>query len=130
MSIILNSDPIAPLNALIKRFRKVVKNFRDYGDYQLMLSFYQGGMRAPRIFDTGDKQKIKKELAEFLKLWRKEDFTGQIVFHLKHGEFTRHFDVYPGSGNIDKNQKEGFHFLIEPLPGEDQTLYMLSVYAK
>lgn len=102
--------PITPLNDLIPCFRKVVKGFRDNGGYWLMLHFYQGGLRAPRILDTGDKQKVKKALADFLKIWDKPKFTGQVAFYLKHGEFTDEFHVYPGSGTFDEYQKEGIKF--------------------
>ncbi len=104
--------PITPFNALIPCFRKVVKGFRDNGDYWLMLHLYQGGLRSPRIIDTGDKQKVKKELAAFLHIWEKPQFTGQIAFYMKHAEFTDLFNVYPGAGSYDVYQKEGIQFKV------------------
>lgn len=106
----LDHHPITRLNALIPCFRKVVKGFNDNGDYWLMLHFYQGGLRSPRILDTGDKQKVKKELAEFLLVWGKPLFTGQVAFYMKHAEFTDRFNAYPGSGSYHPFEKEGIIF--------------------
>lgn len=108
----IEHHPIIPLNALLPYFRKVVKGFRDNGDYWLMLHFYQGGLRTPRIMDSGDKQGVKQLLADFLKVWGKPKFTGQITFYLKHGEFTDIFNVYPGSGSFDTCKKEGIAFKV------------------
>jgi hypothetical protein len=112
MSLEVDYHPMAALDALIPCFRKVVKGFCDNGDYWLILHFYNGGLRAPRISDTGDKQKVKKALTEFLRVWDKPRYTGQIAFYLKHGEFKDYFNVYPGSGSFDEYQKEGIKFKV------------------
>lgn len=122
--------PITPLNALLPCFRKVVKGFRDNGDYWLMLHFYQGGLRAPRIVDSGDKLKVKKELADFLQAWGKPLFTGQISFYLKHAEFTDHFNVYPGAGSYDVYQKEGIHFKVMSYYDQDEGAHVYSIDQK
>ncbi|WP_306537406.1 hypothetical protein [Geobacter sp.] len=106
----LDYHPISRLNGLIPCFRKVVKGFKDNGDYWLILHFYQGGLRSPRILDAGDKQKVKKELADFLQVWGKPLFTGQVAFYMKHAEFSDLFNVYPGSGSFDEYQKEGIQY--------------------
>jgi hypothetical protein len=110
MSLEVDYHPTATLDALIPCFRKVVKGFCDNGDYWLILHFYNGGLRAPRISDAGDKQKVKKALTEFLRVWDKPRYTGQIAFYLKHGEFKDKFNAYPGSGSFDEYQKEGINY--------------------
>jgi hypothetical protein len=112
MSIEVDNHPTASLDALVPCLRKVVKGFCDNGDYWLILHFYNGGLRAPRISDAGDKQKVKKALIEFLRVWGKPRYTGQIAFYLKHGEFKEYFNVYPGSGSFDEYQKEGIKFKV------------------
>ena len=110
MSLEVDYHPMASLDALVPCFRKVVKGFRDNGEYSLILHFYNGGLRAPRISDTGDKQKMKEALTDFLRVWGKPRYTGQIAFSLKHAEFKDYFNVYPGSGSFDEYQKEGINF--------------------
>lgn len=103
----LFEDPIAPLNSLIPCFRKVVKDFGDNGEYWLLLHFYEGGLRTPRIEDQSDKLKVKSALSDFLKAWGKPTYTGQIAFRLKHAEFLPEFQAYPGRGKLDLDVKEG-----------------------
>ena len=112
MSLEVAYHPTHALDALIPCFRKVVKGFRDNGDYWLILHFYNGGLRAPRISDAGDKQKVKNALTQFLGVWDKPRYTGQIAFHLKHGEFKGNFNSYPGSGSFDEFQKEGIKYQV------------------
>lgn len=112
MSLEVDYHPMASLDAVIPCFRKVVKGFRDNGDYSLILHLYNGGLRAPRIFDVGDKREVKEALADFLRVWEKQRYTGQIVFHLKHGELKDDFDAYPGSGSFNEYQKEGIKFQV------------------
>lgn len=125
-----NYHPITPMNDLIPCFRKVVKGFRDNGDYWLMLHIYQGGLRAPRIQDAGDKTKVKKALADFLQVWGKPHFTGQISFYMKHAEFTDHFNVYPGSGSYDRYEKEGIHFKVMSYYDQDEGEHVYSIDQK
>ncbi|MBW4057288.1 MAG: hypothetical protein HIU83_18285 [Proteobacteria bacterium] len=122
--------PITRLSTLLPCFRKIVKDFRDNGDYWLMLHFYQGGLRAPRIVDTGDKLKAKKELADFLKAWGKPQFTGQVSFYLKHAEFTDHFNVYPGAGSYDEYLKEGIQFKVKTYYDQDEGMDVYRIEEK
>lgn len=119
MATAMTYHPIIPMNDITPCFRKVVKGFRDNGDYWLMLHFYQGGLRAPRIHDAGDKPKVKKTLANFLLALGKPRFTGQIAFYMKHAEFTDHFNVYPGSGSYDEHEKEGIKYRVQSSSVED-----------
>ncbi len=128
MSLEVAYHPMAALDALIPCFRKVVKGFCDNGDYWLILHFYNGGLRAPRISDVGDKPKVKKALTEFLRVWDKPRYTGQIAFYLKHGEFKDYFNVYPGSGSFDEYQKEGIKFKVTSYTqdyNDDRWLYRI-----
>jgi hypothetical protein len=128
MSIEVDNHPTASLDALVPCLRKVVKGFCDNGDYWLILHFYNGGLRAPRISDTGDKQKIKEALTDFLRVWGKPRYTGQIAFYLKHGEFKEYFNVYPGSGSFDEYQKEGIKFKVTSYTqdyNDDRCLYRI-----
>jgi hypothetical protein len=128
MSIEVDNHPTASLDALVPCLRKVVKGFCDNGDYWLILHFYNGGLRAPRISDAGDKQKVKKALIEFLRVWGKPRYTGQIAFYLKHGEFKEYFNVYPGSGSFDEYQKEGIKFKVTSFTqdyNDDRCLYRI-----
>ena len=107
-------NPMASVNVLVPLIRKAIKDFRDNGDYCLMLQVSGGGLRAPRIFDAKDKAVIKTELTEFLMAWGKTKFTGQLALYLKHAEFTGYFDAYPGTGTLAGQQKEGVKYQVQP----------------
>jgi hypothetical protein len=109
----LFEDPIVPLNSLIPCFRKVVKDFGDNGEYWLLLHFYEGGLRTPRIQDQTDKLKVKSALSDFLKSWGKPAYTGQVAFRLKHAEFLPEFQAYPGRGKLDPDVKEGALYRVD-----------------
>lgn len=125
-----NIDPIATLNKTVPCFRKVVKGFKDNGDYWLMLHIYQGGLRSPRIFDAGDKVKVKNGIANLLQAWDKPHYTGQLACLMKHSEFTERLCAYPGAGSFDEYQKEGISLKIESYFDQSQYEHCYTVENK
>lgn len=109
----LYDHPLLSLQPILGVFRRVDKKFKDNGDYQLTLHCFKCGVRAPKISDVSDKNKVKEYMTDFFRVWDKLDFIGQLVFHLKHAEFTDCFDSYPGSGKLSVG-KEGVRYRVVP----------------
>jgi len=105
--------PLTQLNVLIPCFRKVVRGFNDNGPFELILHFYNGGLRTPRSLDAEDKLRIKEKLTTFLREIGESDYTGQIAFEIILGKFTDTFDMYPGRSSFDRKTKLGYRMKVE-----------------
>jgi len=108
--------------------RKTDKNFRDNGDYKLILHFYEGGLRSPVVTDKCDKQKIKEVLTDFLRLWDKTNFTGQLVFPLRHSEFKPEFTSFPGKGSFDENKQGDRYVFLTRRDSSGQEYYVITPF--
>lgn len=121
----LSDNPLHLLDPIIPFFKKNDKDFRDNGAYRIIVHCYLGGLRAPRFVCPDDRKNVKGILSDFLWSWEKLYYTGQLVFHLKHGEFTDLFDSFPGGGSLNEC-KEGVRYRVVPFKkrlGDAEFLY-------
>ena len=123
--------PLHALNERIEVFRKIVPGFRDNGRFELVMNFYKGGLRAPRIVDSSDKDVIKRIFRVFLEDLGKPYYTGHVVFILRNGELTDTFDLFPGSGRLDRDFKEGDRYVVwTDVIGDDEDSFELYSFVK